>query len=85
MVIQIPQLIEIEIRFASDDELENVELYADRQENLLSSLSELSKGAGEKWEWLLRKKNKDSKDKNCVNLKADQENQAILDKCKSQG
>ena len=67
----------------SDDELEKVEFYADRQEDLMSSLSDLSRAAGEKWEWLLKKKNKNSNNKDVISLKADQANQAILDKCKS--
>ena len=67
----------------ADDELEKVEFYADRQEDLISSLSDLSRAAGEKWEWLLKKKNKNSNNKDVISLKADQANQAILDKCKS--
>ena len=59
-------------------------MYADRQETLLGSLSDLSRAAGEKWEWLLKKRNKDYSNKDFVNLKADQADQAILDKCKSQ-
>ena len=59
-------------------------MYADRQETLLGSLSDLSRAAGEKWEWLLKKRNKDFSNKDFVNLKADQADQAILDKCKSQ-
>ena len=68
----------------SDEDLEKVDMYADRQESLLSSLSELSRAAGEKWEWLLKKRNKDFNNKDFVNLKADQADQAILNKCKCQ-
>lgn len=66
-----------------DEELEKVEFYADRQDSLLSSLSDLSRAAGEKWEWLLKKRNKDFTNNNhTFNLKADQADQAILDKYK---
>ena len=39
-----------------DDELEDIETFPDRLENNMSSLSEYSKAASEKWDWIVQKR-----------------------------